>query len=51
MVVVDELRLIEREKKPAVMIEEDRFFYYLRIINGPGGGGVGGCKYLTETFC
>ncbi len=26
-------------------------FFYLRIISGPGGGGVGGCKYLTAIFC
>ncbi len=50
MVVVDELHLIEN-KQTKDLREIPKKNCYLRIISGPGGGGVGGFKYLTETFC
>jgi hypothetical protein len=49
MVVVDELHLIEKER--VIIMRKFSLFFYLRIISGPGGGGVGGFKYLTEIFC
>lgn len=49
MVVVDELHLIKTRIKDRARVE--KCVFYLRMMSGPGGGGVGGCKYLTEIFC
>lgn len=46
---VDEFHLVDVIKQDNSI--EIYCFFYLRIISGPGGGGVGGCKYRTDTFC